>query len=141
MKPESVRWLPRLQRVKLNFISESFLKEEKKAVFNLKMKQSYKINSCFIWSDSLTFCLHGGWCFCNGHRLCAQVAIIRYSDDPRTEFKLNAYKTKETLLEAIQQIAYKGGNTKTGERSRDCNADFLLATLCSISFPFANCFN
>uniref|UniRef100_A0A803Y877 Collagen alpha-1(XIV) chain n=1 Tax=Meleagris gallopavo TaxID=9103 RepID=A0A803Y877_MELGA len=44
-----------------------------------------------------------------------QVAIIQFSDDPRTEFKLNAYKTKETLLEAIQRIAYKGGNTKTGK--------------------------
>uniref|UniRef100_A0A8B9DGV5 Collagen alpha-1(XIV) chain n=1 Tax=Anser cygnoides TaxID=8845 RepID=A0A8B9DGV5_ANSCY len=44
-----------------------------------------------------------------------QVAIIQFSDDPRTEFKLNAYKTKETLLEAIQKIAYKGGNTKTGK--------------------------
>uniref|UniRef100_A0A803U1M9 Collagen type XIV alpha 1 chain n=1 Tax=Anolis carolinensis TaxID=28377 RepID=A0A803U1M9_ANOCA len=44
-----------------------------------------------------------------------QVAIAQFSDDPRTEFKLNAYRTKETLLEAIQQIAYKGGNTKTGK--------------------------
>ncbi|KAH0617470.1 hypothetical protein JD844_015746 [Phrynosoma platyrhinos] len=44
-----------------------------------------------------------------------QVAIAQFSDDPRTEFKLNAYSTKETLLEAIQQIAYKGGNTKTGK--------------------------
>ncbi|XP_053875162.1 collagen alpha-1(XIV) chain isoform X1 [Malaclemys terrapin pileata] len=44
-----------------------------------------------------------------------QVAIAQFSDDPRTEFKLNVYKTKETLLEAIQQIAYKGGNTKTGK--------------------------
>uniref|UniRef100_A0A8C3S0P3 Collagen alpha-1(XIV) chain n=1 Tax=Chelydra serpentina TaxID=8475 RepID=A0A8C3S0P3_CHESE len=44
-----------------------------------------------------------------------QVAIAQFSDDPRTEFKLNVYKTKESLLEAIQQIAYKGGNTKTGK--------------------------
>ncbi|KAL8181696.1 UNVERIFIED_CONTAM: hypothetical protein K2H54_021750 [Gekko kuhli] len=44
-----------------------------------------------------------------------QVAIAQFSDDPRTEFKLNAYRSKETLLEAIQQIAYKGGNTKTGK--------------------------
>ncbi|KAJ6663115.1 hypothetical protein lerEdw1_010708 [Lerista edwardsae] len=44
-----------------------------------------------------------------------QVAIAQFSDDPRTEFKLSAYRTKETLLEAIQQIAYKGGNTKTGK--------------------------
>ncbi|XP_043922855.1 collagen alpha-1(XIV) chain isoform X2 [Protopterus annectens] len=43
-----------------------------------------------------------------------QVAIAQYSDDPRTEFKLNTYANKETLLEAIQRIGYKGGNTKTG---------------------------
>ncbi|XP_033854516.1 collagen alpha-1(XIV) chain-like isoform X3 [Acipenser ruthenus] len=44
-----------------------------------------------------------------------QVAIAQYSDDPRTEFKLNSYSSKETLLEAIQRISYKGGNTKTGK--------------------------
>jgi len=44
---------------------------------------------------------------------------------------LNAYKTKETLLEAIQQIAYKGGNTKTGEKGRDCDADFQPAVFLS----------
>ncbi|XP_041104554.1 collagen alpha-1(XIV) chain-like isoform X4 [Polyodon spathula] len=44
-----------------------------------------------------------------------QVAIAQYSDDPRTEFKLNSYSNKETLLDAIQRISYKGGNTKTGK--------------------------
>ncbi|KAA0709869.1 Collagen alpha-1(XIV) chain [Triplophysa tibetana] len=43
-----------------------------------------------------------------------QVAIAQFSDDPRTEFKLNSYDRKETLLDAIQRITYKGGNTKTG---------------------------
>ncbi|XP_069076782.1 collagen alpha-1(XIV) chain isoform X3 [Pleurodeles waltl] len=43
-----------------------------------------------------------------------QVGIAQFSDDARTEFKLNSYENKETLLEAIQKIAYKGGNTKTG---------------------------
>ncbi|XP_046874496.1 collagen alpha-1(XIV) chain-like isoform X4 [Hypomesus transpacificus] len=43
-----------------------------------------------------------------------QVAIAQFSDDARTEFKLNTYNNKENLLEAIQRIAYKGGNTKTG---------------------------
>ncbi|KAM9495088.1 collagen alpha-1(XIV) chain isoform 1-T1 [Clarias gariepinus] len=43
-----------------------------------------------------------------------QVAIAQFSDDARTEFKLNAYDNKESLLEAIQRISYKGGNTKTG---------------------------
>uniref|UniRef100_A0A0P6JDH5 Collagen alpha-1(XIV) chain n=1 Tax=Heterocephalus glaber TaxID=10181 RepID=A0A0P6JDH5_HETGA len=44
-----------------------------------------------------------------------QVAIVQFTDDPRTEFKLNAYKTKETLLDSIKRISYKGGNTKTGK--------------------------
>ena len=44
-----------------------------------------------------------------------QVAIAQFSDDARTEFKLNTYNNKENLLEAIQRIAYKGGNTKTGK--------------------------
>lgn len=69
------------------------------------------------------------------------MAIIQFSDDPRTEFKLNAYKTKETLLEAIQHIAYKGGNTKTGEKSCDCNAGFFSTSLSSISFPSVKWFN
>lgn len=60
------------------------------------------------------------------------MAIIQFSDDPRTEFKLNAYKTKETLLDAIQRIAYKGGNTKTGKKSYDYEADFLPLTLCAV---------
>ncbi|XP_011617196.2 collagen alpha-1(XIV) chain-like isoform X1 [Takifugu rubripes] len=43
-----------------------------------------------------------------------QVAIVQFSDDPRTEFKLNSYSDKERLLEAVSSISYKGGNTKTG---------------------------
>lgn len=44
-----------------------------------------------------------------------QVAIAQFSDDARTEFKLNSYSDKERLLDAINKITYKGGNTKTGE--------------------------
>ncbi|XP_069777040.1 collagen alpha-1(XIV) chain isoform X2 [Narcine bancroftii] len=43
-----------------------------------------------------------------------QVAIVQFSDDPRTEFHLNSYNDKESLLNAVQRIRYKGGNTKTG---------------------------
>ncbi|KAI4893059.1 hypothetical protein NFI96_005115 [Prochilodus magdalenae] len=43
-----------------------------------------------------------------------QVAIVQFSDDARTEFKLNAHGDKESLLDAVQRITYKGGNTKTG---------------------------
>lgn len=44
-----------------------------------------------------------------------QVAIVQFSDDPRTEFKLNSYSDKQRLLDAINAITYKGGNTKTGK--------------------------
>uniref|UniRef100_A0A8C2JKZ4 Collagen, type XIV, alpha 1b n=1 Tax=Cyprinus carpio TaxID=7962 RepID=A0A8C2JKZ4_CYPCA len=43
-----------------------------------------------------------------------QVAIAQFSDDARTEFRLSSYDNKENLLDAIQRISYKGGNTKTG---------------------------
>ncbi|KAM6968107.1 collagen alpha-1(XIV) chain [Aplochiton taeniatus] len=43
-----------------------------------------------------------------------QVAIAQFSDNARTEFQLSSYGNKETLLEAVQRISYKGGNTKTG---------------------------
>ncbi|XP_056300245.1 collagen alpha-1(XIV) chain isoform X4 [Pseudoliparis swirei] len=43
-----------------------------------------------------------------------QVAIAQFSDDARTEFQLSSHGNKEALLEAIQKIRYKGGNTKTG---------------------------
>ncbi|XP_041941676.1 collagen alpha-1(XIV) chain isoform X3 [Alosa sapidissima] len=43
-----------------------------------------------------------------------QVAIAQFSDDARTEFKLNSHSDKQSLLDAIQRISYKGGNTKTG---------------------------
>ncbi|XP_070604343.1 collagen alpha-1(XIV) chain isoform X1 [Erythrolamprus reginae] len=56
-----------------------------------------------------------------------QVAIAQFSDDTRTEFKLNAYRSKETLLDAIQHIAYKGGNTKTGRAIK--HAQQILFTL------------
>lgn len=42
------------------------------------------------------------------------MAIAQFSDDARTEFKLNSYSDKEALLDAVQRISYKGGNTKTG---------------------------
>lgn len=43
------------------------------------------------------------------------MAIAQFSDDARTEFQLNSYSDKERLLDAINKITYKGGNTKTGE--------------------------
>ncbi|XP_026146323.1 collagen alpha-1(XII) chain isoform X5 [Carassius auratus] len=43
-----------------------------------------------------------------------QVSFVQYSDDAKTEFKLNTYSDKGTTLSALKLIGYKGGNTKTG---------------------------
>ncbi|CAH2275478.1 collagen alpha-1(VII) chain-like [Pelobates cultripes] len=44
----------------------------------------------------------------------AQIAIVQYSEEPRTEFYLNQYKERNTILKAIRGLQYYGGNTKTG---------------------------
>ncbi|XP_060790300.1 collagen alpha-1(XII) chain isoform X3 [Neoarius graeffei] len=43
-----------------------------------------------------------------------QVSFVQYSDDARTEFKLNTYHDKGMALSAVQMVSYRGGNTKTG---------------------------
>jgi len=47
-----------------------------------------------------------------------RVAVLQYSDDPRIEFYLKDYQDKTTLLNAIDSIPYKGGNTRTGDAIR-----------------------
>ncbi|XP_053571296.1 collagen alpha-1(XIV) chain isoform X1 [Bombina bombina] len=54
-----------------------------------------------------------------------QVGIAQYSDDARTEFKLNSYTNKESLLDAIRKISYKGGNTKTGRAIKHVKDDIF----------------
>ncbi|XP_018108277.1 collagen alpha-1(VII) chain isoform X2 [Xenopus laevis] len=43
-----------------------------------------------------------------------QIAIVQYSEEPRTEFHLNEYKERNSVLKAIRALQYYGGNTKTG---------------------------
>uniref|UniRef100_A0A8D0HJ24 Collagen alpha-1(XX) chain n=1 Tax=Sphenodon punctatus TaxID=8508 RepID=A0A8D0HJ24_SPHPU len=43
-----------------------------------------------------------------------RVALSQYSSDPRTEWNLNAYATRDEVLEAVKNLRYKGGNTFTG---------------------------
>ncbi|NWR82973.1 COKA1 protein, partial [Furnarius figulus] len=40
--------------------------------------------------------------------------LSQYSSDPRTEWDLSTYSTREQVLEAIRNLRYKGGNTFTG---------------------------
>ncbi|XP_061097668.1 collagen alpha-1(XII) chain-like [Conger conger] len=43
-----------------------------------------------------------------------QIGLAQYSGDPKTEWHLNAYKTRKELLDAVANLPYKGGNTMTG---------------------------
>ncbi|KAM3603497.1 uncharacterized protein V6R79_023588 [Siganus canaliculatus] len=43
-----------------------------------------------------------------------QIGLAQYSGDPKTEWHLNAHPTKESLLDAVNNLPYKGGNTMTG---------------------------
>lgn len=40
--------------------------------------------------------------------------LAQYSGDPRTEWHLNTHPTRKALLEAVDKLPYKGGNTMTG---------------------------
>ncbi|KAL1021207.1 hypothetical protein UPYG_G00010170 [Umbra pygmaea] len=44
-----------------------------------------------------------------------QIALSQYSGDPRTEWQLNNFTSREQLLEAVRNFRYKGGNTFTGQ--------------------------
>ncbi|XP_077407183.1 collagen alpha-1(XII) chain [Vanacampus margaritifer] len=43
-----------------------------------------------------------------------QIGLAQYSGDPKTEWHLDAHQTRESLLDAISNLPYKGGNTMTG---------------------------
>lgn len=45
------------------------------------------------------------------------MSLVQYSDEAKTEFKLNFYKDKGVAMAAPQHIRYRGGNTKTGKAS------------------------
>lgn len=44
-----------------------------------------------------------------------RVAVVQYSTDTRTEFPLTHYTRRGDLLQAINLLPYKGGNTMTGK--------------------------
>lgn len=45
----------------------------------------------------------------------SMVALAQYSGDPRTEWQLNSHPTKKSLMDAVANLPYKGGNTLTGK--------------------------
>lgn len=46
--------------------------------------------------------------------LYTQVAVVQYSDTPRLEIPLGRHQTTASLVTAIEEISYLGGNTQTG---------------------------
>uniref|UniRef100_A0A3Q2VAP2 Collagen, type XIV, alpha 1b n=1 Tax=Haplochromis burtoni TaxID=8153 RepID=A0A3Q2VAP2_HAPBU len=43
-----------------------------------------------------------------------RIGLAQYSGDPRIEWHLNAHTTKESVIDAVKNLPYKGGNTLTG---------------------------
>lgn len=53
-----------------------------------------------------------------------RVAVVQYSTDTRTEFPLTQYTRRGNLLQAINSLPYKGGNTMTGiQKPKDWSID------------------
>lgn len=49
-------------------------------------------------------------CLCK----CVFQGLAQYSGDPRIEWHLNAFSTKDAVIDAVKNLPYKGGNTLTG---------------------------
>lgn len=54
-------------------------------------------------------------CVCVCVRAC--VGLAQYSGDPRIEWHLNTHRTKESVIDAVKNLPYKGGNTLTGAQT------------------------
>ncbi|CAJ0946844.1 unnamed protein product [Ranitomeya imitator] len=57
-----------------------------------------------------------------------QIALAQYSGDPRTEWQLKTHATKKSLMDAVANLPYKGGNTLTGIKNADENELKEIAT-------------
>ncbi|XP_078518525.1 collagen alpha-1(VII) chain [Lissotriton helveticus] len=51
--------------------------------------------------------------------------VVQYSDDPRTEFTFTQYRNGTQVMQAIRNIPYKGGNTRTGTGLRYAADNFF----------------
>lgn len=56
--------------------------------------------------------------------------LTQYSGDPRTEWQLNSFTTKQELLEAVRNFKYKGGNTFTGTDNKSSSSIVLPIRSC-----------
>lgn len=63
--------------------------------------------------------------------ICGFIGLAQYSGDPRIEWHLNAYSTKDAVIDAVRNLPYKGGNTLTGEERASLHFTTLLLSLYS----------
>ncbi|XP_056384102.1 collagen alpha-1(VII) chain [Hyla sarda] len=54
-----------------------------------------------------------------------RIGVVQYSDDPRTEFDFSRYRNGSEVIQAIRNLAYKGGNTRTGAGLRYATDNFF----------------
>lgn len=54
---------------------------------------------------------------------------MQYSDEVKSEFKLNTYDDKALALGALQNIRYRGGNTRTGTVGQSIHRSSLSRAL------------
>ena len=59
-------------------------------------------------------------CVCVCVCVCVFVGLAQYSGDPRIEWHLNVFSTKEAVIDAVKNLPYKGGNTLTGAKLLVC---------------------
>uniref|UniRef100_A0A4X2JVC2 Collagen alpha-1(VII) chain n=1 Tax=Vombatus ursinus TaxID=29139 RepID=A0A4X2JVC2_VOMUR len=56
-------------------------------------------------------------------------SVVQYSDDPRTEFGLDTYGSGNEVIQAVRELTYKGGNTRTGAGFRHVADHIFLPQL------------
>lgn len=70
---------------------------------------TYQFTTMHISIESeLEICDQTQWC------IPSQVSFVQYSDEAKSEFKLNTFDDKAQALGALQNVQYRGGNTRTG---------------------------
>ncbi|CAO2633498.1 Collagen alpha-1(VII) chain, partial [Lemmus lemmus] len=62
-------------------------------------------------------------------------ATVQYSDDPQTEFGLDALGSGGDTVRAIRELSYKGGNTRTGAALRHVSDRVFLPHLTRPGIP------
>ncbi|MEE6520356.1 hypothetical protein FKM82_018199, partial [Ascaphus truei] len=61
--------------------------------------------------------------------------VVQYSDDPRTEFTFVRYRNGTEVIQAIRNLSYKGGNTRTGAGLRYTADNFFGPTTIRSDVP------